>query len=202
MPEKEGPGPPPRDDQAPDQDALQELIDGEIKLLAAYDARQASADARTRATATAALALPTLTLSLAKSFATNESTLNWFYGLVVVASIAALVLALWNWQQPGIDEPATNQQRAEPARRWRISTESQAAKDARTQWRSWYDPDMADNSRANTGDVRRDALRMWRTRAVDSRHIAQLKEKASVGATVGLVLALVGSAVLVILADF
>jgi hypothetical protein len=191
----------PGDNEAADQDVLQELIEGELKLLAAYDARQASADARTRATATAALALPTLTLSLAKSFATNESALNWIYGGVVIASIVVLVLALWNWQRPGRKEGATKQQRNELGPRWKLSAESEAAKQARRLWRACYDPEGKAAIGADTVTVRRRALEMWRTRAVDSHHIAQLKEAASAGATLALILALTGSAVLVIVAD-
>lgn len=188
---------------------MDRLIEGELKLLAAYDARQATADARTRATATAALALPTLTLSLTKSFADDEGELNTIYLIVIAAAVVALVASLVDWQRRKTVKDTMKTEGAPAKRieertsrlRIRISHESAAAQIARKAWRECYDSEK-DCCRCNAVKVRRRALRMWRTRAIDSRHIAQVKEKASAIAMLGLVIALMGSAWLVIAADF
>jgi hypothetical protein len=51
--------------------SLDLMIDNELKLLAAFDARQAGADARTAAISTAAVALPALIFTLANTSATT-----------------------------------------------------------------------------------------------------------------------------------
>ena len=87
--------------------ALDALIDAELKLLAIYDNRQASADARTTALATAAIGLPTLILGVSKSFASNALLLKIGYAGVIVAAFIVVAARSWNaWRRrrnlPGI----------------------------------------------------------------------------------------------------
>jgi hypothetical protein len=76
--------------------ALDLLIDGELKLLAIYDQRQANADTRTTALASAAIALPTLILGLSKSFASNALLLKVGYVTIIVLAFFVFAARSWN----------------------------------------------------------------------------------------------------------
>jgi hypothetical protein len=79
-----------------------------------------------------------------------------------------------------------------------------AAKAAREDW--WQYQVTKDNrirkDRDDVNAVRELALTMWRTRAVDSRKTAHDKELLAFLAALAFVAALIGSAVLVVIADF
>ena len=165
--------------------ALDLLIEGELKLLAICDIRQASADSRTTALATAAIGLPTLILGLSKSFASNALLLKVGYvAVIVLAAVGALGPRSWNAWRRRHDQPG-----------FHVSSEAVEVADARDDWRK-YQRDMA------AGDtdpirVKQLALQMWRTRAIDSRKVAEIKDVLSVIAAVAFALALVVSAGLV-----
>ena len=74
------------------------LVEGEQRLLAVFDARQASADAKLTAALTGALALPTATVALAgaSSLSAHPVVLRGGYAAVVGAVILLLVFRLWN----------------------------------------------------------------------------------------------------------
>lgn len=193
--------------------ALELLIDGELKLLAIYDSRQASADTRTAALATAAIALPPLILSLSKSFRSNAALLHVSYFAVVIVAIGIVLARAWNaWRRRAHDKPseigatetekhATNAKaNAKPSWWPRISAEGPAVKDAREKWRKYQDDTHLDQ--ADPVRVQQLALEMWRARADDSRHVAEIKDIMSVAAALLLALALLITGILVVNAHF
>ena len=167
--------------------ALDLLIDGELKLLALYDARQASADTRTAALATAAIGLPTLILTISGSFASHAVLLH--VGFIVIAAVAAFVVFArsWNaWRRRANDPKHLH---------LHISAEAAAVAQARRQWRGYQDDTPVD-----AGDpirVRQLALKMWRARAMDSRRVAEIKDVLSVIAAVAFAIGLAVSVYLV-----
>jgi len=197
--------------------ALPLLIDNEAKLLAAYDARQASADARITALATASVALLTLTLSLSKAFARNPARLHVVYAVVVVAAVLVGFARAWNgWRRRAVGKmtdddlaaarsksartPGENGAGARTKNAWTISSEAVEVAQARRAWRAYQRETpvrVADQIR-----VQQLALRMWRARADDSRRIAQTKDKLSAAAAIVFAVALGLSAYLVAHADF
>jgi hypothetical protein len=199
--------------------ALDLMIEGEQKLLAVFDARQASADTKTAAAVAAAVAVPTLTLTLGKSLAQHEAWLNVTYGLVVLAVTAAVLARAWSGHRRRtydvmsyrqvLDEKerrdAAAKQGSGRARRApkQLTTESMAAKAAREDWWRYQ---VKDGKTRLDGDdvnaVRELALTMWRARAADSRQTAQDKELVTLFAALAFVFALIASAVLVVIADF
>jgi hypothetical protein len=176
-------------------DALERLIDGELKLLAIYDARQASADTRTAALATAAIALPPLLLSLSKSFTSNAALLRVGYLVVVIAAIGILLVRVWNaWRT----RPSTNTEGV--AGGLHVSAEGAAVADARAKWRGYQKVKQV--GQADPVRVRQLALEMWRTRADDSRRVAEIKDIMSVAAALLLAIALLITGILVVNAHF
>ena len=177
--------------------ALDLLVEGELKLLAIYDARQASADARTAALATAAVALPPLILSLSKSFNANSTAARWLFSGVVVIVLIIVVIRAWNaWRRrsPALDDSPAARAEAEQKRHFElsrpfhVSSESREVADARTRWRSYQ-------TEKSVGEidpirVRQLELEMWRARADDSRSVAQKKDGISVASAVLLAIAL------------
>lgn len=191
-----------RDDQQESvAKALELLVDGEVRLLAGYDARQAAADARITALATAAFALPSLTLSLLKAFANDPALLRGAYvGIVVLAGLVVFARAWNGWRRRPID--ATDAQldamRTKPS--WRISAEAIDVTVARNAWRD-YQRDTPLGA-VNPLRVQQLALDLWRARARDSHTVAQIKDGLSVLAAIVFVAALGLSAFLVTKADF
>ena len=126
--------------------ALDALIDAELKLLAIYDNRQASADARTTALATAAIGLPTLILGVSKSFASNALLLKIGYAGVIVAAFIVVAARSWNaWRRrrnlPGIH----------------ISSESKVVAEAGEDWQAYqhqHRVDQADPIRVKQLELR------------------------------------------------
>lgn len=166
-------------------EALRLLIENEQKLLAAFDARQASADARMTASLTGALALPVATVALAKT-QTDEGTFQCLYAVVVgLVCAAVLIRACVGFKY--------RKESSGHGRRW--SSESIEAATARGHW--WGTENDTD-----PGEVSRRARELWRSRAQNSREIAQIKDIASIAAAVALVAALVVSVILVFGADF
>lgn len=181
--------------------ALDLLVDGELKLLAIYDARQASADTRTTALAAAAIALPPLILSLSKAFTSNSTLLHWGYLAVVILAILILIIRGWNaWRTR---QPTKNQPRlkSQPKHKWLyVSADSAAVADAREKWRDYQvKTGVGKTDPVRVGQL---ALEMWRARADDSRKVAHIKERLSVLAGILLVFALVITAILVMNAHF
>jgi hypothetical protein len=198
--------------------ALDLLIDGELKLLDICNARQTSADTRTTALASAAIVLPTLILGLSKSFASDAALLKVGY-VVIVILVAFIVVGARSWnawrRRPGASVSAEaadghpahdDQRRAGPARRarlrlaqarqwWRFSAEAPAVAQARRQWRVY----QRDTAPGNSDPIRvkQLALKMWRTRAYDSRRVAEIKDVLSVLAAIAFGIALIVSASLV-----
>jgi NADH:ubiquinone oxidoreductase subunit 6 (subunit J) len=169
-------------------ESLQLLIEGEQKLLALFDARQASADARMTGAGTGALALPAATLALAKPLEHSEHFFKLMYaGVVVLVAIVFVVRMLvgsWKRRKNG------------PGRaRVAFSSESRAAAKAR---KEWWDCEGTDAPIA----VQQRALMMWRTRARHSREMAQSKDIASVAVALLFVIALVISVAMVAQGDF
>jgi hypothetical protein len=189
-----------------DATALSSLIDGEQRLLELFDARQARADAKLAAAATGALALPAATLALASPLAIHAGQLKVAYAIVVGLVILVFSAQLWNGGKlrrrdrarkvadatsgtkrhsevadatPGTSNP--NGRISEIRRRWTLSTESADAQEARRAWQN-LEPT------ADPLIVQSCALKLWRTRAIDSREIAHGKEK--VAAMAGFVFAL------------
>lgn len=181
--------------------ALELLIDGEVQLLAAYDARQGSADSRITALATAAIALPTLTLSLSKAFAQNPAPLRLTYVAVVVAAALVVFARAWNgWRRRSVNvtDARLNAMRTKP--RWTISAEAIDVTKARNEWRAYQR-----ETPVHTADpirVQQLALGLSRARARDSHKVAQIKDGLSVAAAAVFVAALVISADLVAHAHF
>jgi hypothetical protein len=180
--------------------ALDVLIDGEAKLLAIYDARQASADARIAAFSTGAAALPTLTLSLTDGFTGNETLFEGIYVAVVVAAVLVLVPRAWNaWRRRAIQRDEALGQR----RFWKgleLSAEAAAVSATRKAWRDYQRTTPVEG--ADPLHVRQLALAMWRARAQDSHKVAQFKDVLSVVAAVVFGFALLISIILVLHADF
>jgi hypothetical protein len=192
----------PVDPNGPVGKALDLLIDGELKLLDIYNARQTSADTRTTALASAAIGLPTLILGLSKSFASNALLLKVGYVAIIVAAFIAVAARSWNaWRrQPGRRLISTEAASApQLPQRWRkvlrISAEAPDVAKARDQWRD-YQHDMAPGNR-DPIRVKELALEMWRTRAIDSRRVAEIKDILSVVAASAFGIALIVSAGLV-----
>jgi len=198
------------DKKASVQKTLELLIDGEVKLLAACDARQASADTRTTALATGAIALPTLTLSLSNVFAKDPFPLQALYVVVVATAGLLVLLRAWNgWRGRrinttdaaalGTDASATavavEDQRPQLRALWTISAETIDVTKARKAWRAYQRTTSLED--ADPIRVQQLALDMWRARAKDSHKVAQIKDKLSVVAAVVFVAALTTSAVLV-----
>ena len=167
QPDDEGDGQESVDPVDPDRlhpETLRILIEGEQKLLAVFDARQASADAKLTAAATGALALPAAVLALRDPLGVPPETLRCGYGVVVVLVSVVFLLRMWGgWK---------------PSKGRKISTESPESKDARDVW--WA---SRGSERPETVQAR--ALALWRTRAEHSREIAQDKDfLAFLGGTV------------------
>jgi hypothetical protein len=170
-----------------DRASLQLLIEGEQKLLALFDARQVSADARMTAAATGALALPAATLALAKPLARSEALFKWLYGgVVVLVALVFVVRMLVGWKRRS-KEPGKG--------RVAFSSESRAAAEARE---AWWDCEETEAPIA----VQRAALKMWRTRAQHSRDMAQVKDVASIAVALLFVVALGISVGMVAEGDF
>ena len=167
--------------------ALDLLIDGELKLLALYDARQASADTRTAALATAAIGLPTLILAISNSFASHAVLLH--VGFIVIAAVAALVVFARSWN-------AWRRRANDPKHaRFHISAEAASVAQARRQWREYQRDTLV-----AAGDpirVRQLALEMWRTRARDSRNVAEIKDVLSGIAAIAFAIGLAATVYLV-----
>ena len=137
--------------------ALDLLIDGELKLLAIYDARQASADTRTTALATAAIGLPTLILALSRAFASHAMLLKVGYVLTIVVAFIIIVGARsWNaWRRRRTDAKHPG-----PL----ISAEAADVAKARHEWRDYQRATAVGSS--DPIRVKQLALEMWRTRAI------------------------------------
>jgi len=195
----------PVDPNGPVGKALDLLIDGELKLLDIYNARQTSADTRTTALASAAIGLPTLILGLSKSFASDALLLKVGYVVIIVGAFIAVAARSWNaWRrQPGrrgrrrISAEAASA--PQPRQRWRevlrISAEAPDVAQARKRWRDY----QHDTAPGNHDPIRVQelALEMWRTRAIDSRRVAEIKDILSVVAASAFGIALTVSAGLV-----
>ena len=167
--------------------ALDVLIDGELKLLGIYDARQASADARTTALATAAIGLPTLILSLSKSFASSAVLPK--VGYVVIILVAFVVVGARSWN-------AWRRRRSDPKHPGPlISAEAAGVATAREAWYAYQRVTALPDS--DPIRAKQLALEMWRARAVDSRRVAQIKDILSVAAAIAFGIALGVSAYLV-----
>lgn len=167
--------------------ALDVLIDGELKLLGIYDARQASADARTTALATAAIGLPTLILTLSKSFASNAVVPK--VGYVVIIVVAFVVVGARSWN-------AWRRRRSDPAQPGPlISAEAAGVATARKAWDNYQRVTAVQD--IDPIAAKQLALEMWRARAVDSRRVAQIKDILSVAAAIAFGIALGVSAYLV-----
>lgn len=166
------------DGQEPTVEALGLLIEGEQKLLAVFDARQASADAKLTAAVTGALALPAAALALHRPLNADEGLLKWGYAIVVaLVAILFLLRTYGGWlrrREPTPNEPGRKSKKT-------ISAESEEAAAARDAW--WGCEGTADPI-----TVQEYALALWRTRAQHSRHIAQVKD----------IIAVVGGCVFVI----
>jgi hypothetical protein len=185
--------------------ALDLLIEGEQKLLAVFDARQATADAKTTAAAAGAILLPAATLTLAGAVGNNGAWLKVVY--VIVALLAAITVVVRTWTGTKVRKaedhlPAPHgdlaAEKAAAGRRGKkLSTESLAAARARDKW---WACDLRTASAPD--DVRELAANMWRTRAKHSRHLAQDKEMAATIAAGVFIVALLLSAVLVVVADW
>lgn len=171
-------------------ESLQLLIEGEQKLLALFDARQANADARMTATATAALALPAATLALAKPLERSEDFFKWMYGgVVVLVALVFIGRMFFSWRRRR-DEPGK--------RRVAFSSESRTAAKTREDWWRLCDHEGTDDPTA----VQQQALKMWHARAQHSRNMAQVKDVASVAVAVLFVVALGMSVAMVAEGDF
>ena len=167
--------------------ALDLLIDGELKLLAIYDARQASADTRTTALATAAIGLPTLILTISRSFASKALLPKVGYVVIIIMALVVVGARSWNaWRRRRTDHTHPG-----PL----ISAEALNVVRARREWRDYQRTKTVDDT--DPIRVRQLALEMWRTRAMDSRKVAEIKDILSVVAAVAFALALAVSAYLV-----
>jgi|GEM_PF-6049934 hypothetical protein len=185
------------DPDGPVGKALDLLIDGELKLLDIYNARQASADTRTTALASAAIGLPTLILGLSKSFASDALLLKVGYVVIIVVAFIVVAARSWNaWRRRRGDPVSAEAADVARARqRWHFSAEAAEVAQARLQWREY----QRDTAPGNSDPIRvkQLALKMWRTRAVDSRHVAEIKDVLSVVAAIAFGIALIVSAGLV-----
>lgn len=140
--------------------ALDLLIEQEHKLLAAYQAHQASADARTTAAPTAAFALLTVATTVAKSVGALARCVPYtVLGLIALAALVALTARVAGFR-------LGNRGDAEPL----VLAESMASRDAVL--RLWSG--AVDDADPNT--VRELALKLWRGRATDAREAYIAKE--------------------------
>ncbi len=173
------------DPDGPVGKALDLLIDGELKLLDIYNARQNSADTRTTALASAAVGLPTLILGFSKSFASDALLLKVGYVVIIVVAFIVVAARSWNaWRR-----------RRGGSGLLRISAEADGVAQARKRWRDYQRDTAPGNS--NPIRVKQLALEMWRTRAIDSRRVAEIKDVLSVVAASAFGIALIVSAGLV-----
>jgi len=208
-----------------DLDAIKLLIEGEQRLLGLFDARQGSADTKLTAAATGALALPAATLALAERLTIAPNALKLGYAIVVVLVIIAIGLRLWNGAalrrrdkdlkkalpaMPVSPAPPQEDRRTQqsatgqgPIMSWnvptqirrfrhrkKLSTESARAEKARLQWQGC-------EPTADLATVQGLALELWRARALDSREMAQKKEKTTAVTGGAFVLALIATVLLV-----
>jgi hypothetical protein len=168
-------------------DSLQLLIEGEQKLLALFDARQASADGRMTAAATGALALPAATLALAKPLERNEDLFKKLYaGVVRVVALVFVVRMLVGWKT----------KKKEPGRGTQSSHRSPRRRRTRARSGEGFEGKEAPVA------VQQQALKMWRTRAQHSRDMAQIKDVASLAVALLFVIALGLSVAMVAEGDF
>lgn len=166
--------------------ALDLLIEGELRLLSASEARQSAADTRMTALLTAALALPTLALSLAKDLKVDRTALRW-----VIAGVGAVIVVLvllrawggWRRRRTLASSGELNVQDLPP-----LSAEAPAVRGAVGAWRGYQDATQL--AEAEPIRVRQLALRICRARAEDSRQLATSKDRVSAAAAVVFTLAL------------
>jgi hypothetical protein len=175
-------------------EAFRLLIEGEQKLLALFDARQASADTKMTAALTGALALPTATLALANPLKADETLLKVAYAAIAFLVIVILVMRFGSGIGRRNAERAKREELGGRPKK-KLSTESLDAALARDAW--WKCEATADPL-----TVQALALELWRTRAKHSRDIAQVKDRAAAIAAAAFVFALIISAILVIRAEF
>jgi hypothetical protein len=175
-------------------EALRLLIEGEQRLLALFEARQASADAKMTAAFTGAVALPAATLALAEPLKANEKHLKWAYAFVVGLLAVVLVMRFLSGLRRRYTEGVV-ERNGHHRRRRMLSTESLDAALARKEW--WKCEATTDPL-----TVQAQALELWRTRAKHSRKTAQFKDFAAGIAGAAFILALAILIYLVSEADF
>jgi hypothetical protein len=183
-------------------EALDLLIEQELKLAAVYDARQSSADSRAAAALTAAFALLSVAAAVAKE---AGDTPHWAIyvalaaiALLAVAAVASRVLAGIRFRRAsasaaeGRERARASGGRTGERREPLLSAEGESARHAREDLWSG----QADGKSAN--EVRELALTLWRGRAQDAREGAIAREKWAGGTAVLLALAVLVSVAVVV----